>query len=155
MGKNPVFRGANCSSVALEVRRSTPLRTVNLLEQPPWNAPRRGALPEFSPGNSAPGVNPGLKRTRICATFKKFVVKTTFKLKINIKRNPLNLKSIQCNHLQAFPISWDYPFKRTFFYIANFPPHFEDGHFLYRWAATAASTRLNASWSLGRIRYIN
>jgi hypothetical protein len=38
-------------------------------------------------------------------------VKTTFKLKINIKRNPLNFKSIQWNHLQAFPISRDYPFK--------------------------------------------
>jgi hypothetical protein len=25
-------------------------------------------------------------------------------------RNPLNFKSIQWNHLQAFPISWDYPF---------------------------------------------
>jgi hypothetical protein len=34
--KNPVFRGAKCSSVALEVRRSTPLRTANPLEQPPW-----------------------------------------------------------------------------------------------------------------------
>jgi hypothetical protein len=38
-------------------------------------------------------------------------VKTTFKLKINLKRNPLNFKSIQSNHLQAFPIWWDYPFK--------------------------------------------
>jgi hypothetical protein len=36
VGKKPVFRGANCSSVALEVRRSTPLRSANLLEQPPW-----------------------------------------------------------------------------------------------------------------------
>jgi hypothetical protein len=35
VGKKTVFRGTNCSSVALEVRRSTPLRTVNLLEQPP------------------------------------------------------------------------------------------------------------------------
>jgi hypothetical protein len=40
-------------------------------------------------------------------------VKTTFKLKINIKRNPLNFKSIQWNHLQAFPIWWDYPFKHV------------------------------------------
>jgi hypothetical protein len=39
-------------------------------------------------------------------------VKTTFKLKINIKRNPLNFKSILWNHLQAFPIWWDYPFKQ-------------------------------------------
>jgi hypothetical protein len=37
-----------------------------------------------------------------------------FKLKINIKRNLLNFKSIQWNHLQAFPIWWDYPFKILF-----------------------------------------
>jgi hypothetical protein len=30
--KKPVFRGANCSSVALEVRWSTPLRTANPLQ---------------------------------------------------------------------------------------------------------------------------
>jgi hypothetical protein len=36
VGEKTVFRGANCSSVALEVRRNTPLRTANLLEQPPW-----------------------------------------------------------------------------------------------------------------------
>jgi hypothetical protein len=41
------------------------------------------------------GGNPGLKRTRIGATFKKRVVKNTFKIKINIKRHPLNFKSIQ------------------------------------------------------------
>jgi hypothetical protein len=41
----------------------------------------RGA--NSSLGNPAPGGNPGLKRTRIGA-----IVKTTFKLKINIKRNP-------------------------------------------------------------------
>jgi hypothetical protein len=36
VGKKLVFHGgANCSSVALEVRRSTPLRTANPLEQPP------------------------------------------------------------------------------------------------------------------------
>jgi hypothetical protein len=29
LGKKPVFRGANCSSVVLEVRRSSPLRTAN------------------------------------------------------------------------------------------------------------------------------
>jgi hypothetical protein len=52
-----------------------------------------------------------LKRTRIGATFKTCVVKTTFKFKINIKRNLLNFKSIQWNHLQAFPIWWDYPYK--------------------------------------------
>jgi hypothetical protein len=34
-GEKPVFRGANCSRVALEVRRSTPLRTAEPLEQPP------------------------------------------------------------------------------------------------------------------------
>jgi hypothetical protein len=86
---------------------------------------RRGVLrrtssatlePQFwwdcSPWNPAPGGNPGLKRTRIGATFKTCgVAKTTFKLKINLKRNLLNFKSIQWNHLQAFPISWYYPFK--------------------------------------------
>jgi hypothetical protein len=41
-------------------------------------------------------------------------VKTTFKLKINIQRNPLNFKSILWNHLQAFPIWWDYPFNIFF-----------------------------------------
>jgi hypothetical protein len=58
----------------------------------PW----RGAPPEFkkhagansSPGNPAPGGNPRLKSTRIGDNFKKLVVKTTFKLKINIKWNP-------------------------------------------------------------------
>jgi hypothetical protein len=35
VGKKPVFHGANCSSVALEVRRCIPLRTANRLEQPP------------------------------------------------------------------------------------------------------------------------
>jgi hypothetical protein len=34
VGKNPVFFGANCSSMVLEVHRSTPLRTKNPLEQP-------------------------------------------------------------------------------------------------------------------------
>jgi hypothetical protein len=63
-----------------------------------------------SPWNPPPGGNPALKRTWIGATFKTCVVKTTFKLKLNIKRNPLNFKSIQWNHLQAFPIWWDYPF---------------------------------------------
>jgi hypothetical protein len=48
-----------------------------------------------SPGNPAPGGNLELKLTQIGATFKKLVVKTTFKLKINIKRNTLNFKSIQ------------------------------------------------------------
>jgi hypothetical protein len=43
--------------------------------------------------SNEPGT--GLKSTWSGATFKKFVVKTTLKLKINIKRNPLNFKSIQ------------------------------------------------------------
>jgi hypothetical protein len=34
VGKKTVFRGANCSSVALEVLRSTPPWTANPLEQP-------------------------------------------------------------------------------------------------------------------------
>jgi hypothetical protein len=45
--KKPVFRGANCSSVALEVRRSTPLWTANLLET------LRG---KFAPERSSSGV---------------------------------------------------------------------------------------------------
>jgi hypothetical protein len=77
---------------------------VNPLEQPPRKIcpgeellrSSRSTLEQISPpGNPAPEGIPGLKRARIGATFKKFVVKTTFKLKINIKRNPLNFKSIQ------------------------------------------------------------
>jgi hypothetical protein len=48
-----------------------------------------------NPRNPAPGGNPGQKRTRLSAIFKKCIVKTTFKLKINTWRNPLNFKSIQ------------------------------------------------------------
>jgi hypothetical protein len=36
-----------------------------------------------SPGNSAPGGNPGLKRTRVGAIFKKFSMKTVLKSKRN------------------------------------------------------------------------
>jgi hypothetical protein len=36
----------------------------------------------------------------------------TFKLKIK-KAESFKLQSIQWNYLQAFPISWDYPFKLT------------------------------------------
>jgi hypothetical protein len=75
-----------------------------------WRA--KHARANSSPWNPPPGGNPGLKRTRIGAIFKKFVVKTTFQLKINVKRNPLKFKSIQWNYLQAFPIWWDYPFNR-------------------------------------------
>jgi hypothetical protein len=42
-----------------------------------------------------PGFPPGAGLARIGATFKEFVVKTAFQLNINIKRNPLNFKSIQ------------------------------------------------------------
>jgi hypothetical protein len=56
---------------------------------------KKHAVANSSPGNSAPGENPGLKHTRIGSIFKKSVVKTTFKLKINIKQNPLNFKYIQ------------------------------------------------------------
>jgi hypothetical protein len=35
VGKKTVFLRANCSSLALEVCQSTPLRTANPLEQPP------------------------------------------------------------------------------------------------------------------------
>jgi hypothetical protein len=61
---------------------------------------RRGAPPEYknhagtncSPGNPAPERNPELKRTRIGDIFKKFLVKTTFKLKINVIRNSSNFR---------------------------------------------------------------
>jgi hypothetical protein len=63
---------------------------------------RRAAPPGFynpsgatcSLGNPAPNRDPGLKRTQI-GTIKKIIVNTTFKLKINVMRNPLNVKSIQ------------------------------------------------------------
>jgi hypothetical protein len=47
VGKKPVFCGANCSSVALEVRRSTPLWTANPLEQPPRKIRTLEVLLEF------------------------------------------------------------------------------------------------------------
>jgi hypothetical protein len=116
----------NCPlCVVLEVRRSNPpvklyfcehARAASVEKAPfftalAWRA--KHARANSSPWNPPPGENPGLKRTRIGAIFKKFVVKTTFKLKINLKQNPLNFKYIQWNHLQAFPIWWDYPFKET------------------------------------------
>jgi hypothetical protein len=49
-----------------------------------------------SPENSAPERNPGLKRTRIGAIFKKFILKATFKSKI--KHNSESFK------LQIYPM---------------------------------------------------
>jgi hypothetical protein len=73
------------------------------LEQIP---PREILLLEEIPGQSAHGLAPLLKSSL---------------WKIKIKRNPLNFKSIQWNHLQAFPIPWDYPFKAkiAFFVLQN------------------------------------
>jgi hypothetical protein len=48
-----------------------------------------------SPGNPAPGGNPGLKRTRVGAIFKKFFMKTFLKSKINLIRKVLNFESIR------------------------------------------------------------
>jgi hypothetical protein len=42
-----------------------------------------------SPWNPPPGGNPGLKRTRTGATFKTCVVKTPFKLKINLSNETI------------------------------------------------------------------
>jgi hypothetical protein len=66
-----------------------------------------------SPGNPSPGGNPRLRHTRIGTIFKIILWKQLLKLKINIKQNPLNFKYIQWNHLQTFPISWDYLFKQA------------------------------------------
>jgi hypothetical protein len=45
--------------------------------------------------------------------FKKVLLKTIFKLKINLLRNSLNFVSIQQNFLHASPISRDYSFKTS------------------------------------------
>jgi hypothetical protein len=57
--------------------------------------------------------NPGLKRTWLGAIFKKFSVKTSFKLKINLIRNNLNFNSIPPNHQLASPNLWDCPFNKN------------------------------------------
>jgi hypothetical protein len=57
------------------------------------------------PGNPAPRGNPGLKRTREGAIFKKFFLKTIFKSNINLIQKVLNFVTIQRNNLQASPIS--------------------------------------------------
>jgi hypothetical protein len=64
-----------------------------------------------SPGNPAPGGNPGLKRKQTDAMLKNFYVKTIVKLKLNLIRNILDFASIQRNYLHASPTPWDYPFK--------------------------------------------
>jgi hypothetical protein len=40
-------------------------------------------------------------------------MKMIFKSKINLIRKTLNFVSVQWSYLQAFSISWDYPFKKT------------------------------------------
>jgi hypothetical protein len=56
-----------------------------------------------SAGNP-PFVNPGLKCTRTDAILKEFELKMNFKLKINLKRDGTNFRSIQCTHMQPCPI---------------------------------------------------
>jgi hypothetical protein len=48
-----------------------------------------------SAGNPPPRGNPGIKRTRTDAILKKFEFKKNFKLKINVKRDRTNFRSIQ------------------------------------------------------------
>jgi hypothetical protein len=72
--------------------------------------PMWSALMRLLPGKSCSWRNPGLKRTRIGTYFKKFFMKTILKSKINLIRKTLNFVSIQWSYLQAFSISWDYPF---------------------------------------------
>jgi hypothetical protein len=71
---------------------------------------QRVSLTRLLPGISCSWRNPGLKRTRIGAILKKFFMKTILKSKRNLIRKTLNFVSIQWNYLQAFSISWDYPF---------------------------------------------
>jgi hypothetical protein len=47
-----------------------------------------------SPGNPAPGGNPGLKLTRVGAIFKMFYMKTSLKSEINLILKVLNFVSI-------------------------------------------------------------
>jgi hypothetical protein len=82
--ENPVFRGANYSSVVLELRQCRPPRTPNSAGAPPLGAPERSSFGvlEHSVSNSFPGNpaherNLGPKRTRLGATFIKFSVKIT------------------------------------------------------------------------------
>jgi hypothetical protein len=82
--KQTVFRGANCLSIFLEIRRSS-----RILSELCWSsfggksAPKRSfsgvhAGLNSSPKNPAPGRNPELKRTRLGTIFKKFNVNTRF-----------------------------------------------------------------------------
>jgi hypothetical protein len=95
------FHGEECSGVLLEPRRednftgkSGYMCTVGLAHF--FTSLLRTTLVQIPPREILLLEEiPGLKRTRIGATFKTCIVKTTFKLKINIKRNPLNFKSIQ------------------------------------------------------------
>jgi hypothetical protein len=104
----------------LKIREYHALRKI-LLYEVKWGcaimvlttvgAPKNPRKTSF-PGNPAPGWNPGLKRTRKEAIFKKSYMKTIIKLKMNVFRNILNLLFAQQYYLQASPISWDYPFSR-------------------------------------------
>jgi hypothetical protein len=98
------------SSKESELRRSSPLRTPNSAGATSLylhgnGAPERSSSRVLEPhwskflsGNSAPERNTGLKRTRIGAILKKFIVKIMFKLKINLIWNTLNFCYLQLNH---------------------------------------------------------
>jgi hypothetical protein len=103
-----VFHRANCSSVVLELRWSSPLQPASYAGavlsklQLRWSSPHqttsyagasseekmlwRGALEEhwsiLFPGKSCSWNTPGLNRTRLIPIFKNFIVKTKLTLKI-------------------------------------------------------------------------
>jgi hypothetical protein len=98
----------------IELRWSSP---YILVEPPLWKIALLGAAPPQSVHKSIPlrkiisvKKNTRLNRTRNSAIFIKLGVKVTSKLKINVIRHTLNLKSIQWNHLQLFLISSYNPF---------------------------------------------
>jgi hypothetical protein len=55
-------------------------------------------------------------------------MKTVLKSKINLIRKPLNFVSIKWSYLQAFSISWDYPFKEFTFLRSQVFVHIFEGN---------------------------
>jgi hypothetical protein len=86
--------GEECSSVLLAPRWS------NLFREKPVFPPRGQLWWDCSPGKSCSWRNPGLKRTRIGAIFKKFFMTMILKSKINLFQKTLNFVSIQWSYLQ-------------------------------------------------------
>jgi hypothetical protein len=76
--------------------------------------------------NPAPEGNPwGLKHTRMEAIFKKFNMKTNFKLNINVMRKYFELQIYPLKPSVGLPISWDYPINFIIYeYINLYLPHF-------------------------------